>query len=148
MHEPSKAPFSGRSSLGGQPQRGHDYRTMPGATKSALFPPNGDRDRSIDSRTQPSGKVIFHFCFFVDRVLNIVFCEGLGGRSRSQQSSRESSVTRPTRETPQPLQRAVSKEMLQGKASVTDDEVERKAKSVLGELFANESIEVRRTDTR
>lgn len=120
MHEPAKAPFSGRSSLGGQPPRSQDYRTMPGATKSAFFPPNGERDRSIDPRSQPSG---------------------LGGRSRSQQSSRESSVTRPARDAPQPLQRALSKEMLQGKPSATEDEIERKVKSILGELFANESLE-------
>ena len=36
-----------------------------------------------------------------------------------------------------------SKETLQGNPSVTDDEIERKAQSVLGELFANERIEVK-----
>ncbi len=59
-HESGKAPFSGRSSLGGPPQSGRggsqDYRTMPGATKSAFFPPK-DGDRGLDSlRSQNTGQ--------------------------------------------------------------------------------------------
>lgn len=71
MHEPSKAPFGGRSSLGGQPSRGQDYRTMHGATKSAMFPPNGERDRSIDSRTQPSGKCYLFYDFLAEHATNV-----------------------------------------------------------------------------
>ena len=49
-----------QSLIGGQPQSGRggsqDYRTMPGATKSAFFPTK-DGDRGLDSlRTQNSGK--------------------------------------------------------------------------------------------
>ncbi|XP_046441878.1 eukaryotic translation initiation factor 4 gamma 1-like isoform X2 [Daphnia pulex] len=127
QHESGKAPFAGRSSLGGPPQSGRggnqDYRTMPGATKSAFFPPK-DGDRGLDPlRSQNSG---------------------FSGRSRSQQSSRENSVTRPViRETAQPpaLSREVSKDVLLGKSTVTDDEIERKSHSLLGEYFTNEKIE-------
>ena len=93
---------------------------------------------------------------------------GPGGRSRSQQSSRENSVTRPVRDAAQPpLLREPSKgtnletkanlsplkiliitivqiEMLLGKATSSDDEIERKANSLLGEYFINERIEVNR----
>lgn len=126
QHESGKAPFSGRSSLGGPPHSGRggnqEYRTMPGATKSAFFPPK-DGDRGLDSlRSQNTG---------------------FAGRSRSQQSSRENSVTRPIRETPQPpmQSREVSKDVLIGKSTVTDDEIERKSHSLLGEYFTNEKIE-------
>nr|CAH0113662.1 unnamed protein product [Daphnia galeata] len=126
QHESGKAPFAGRSSLGGPPQSGRgsnqDYRTMPGTTKRAFFPPK-DGDRGLDSlRSQNSG---------------------FSGRSRSQQSSRENSVTRPIRETAQPptLSREVSKDVLIGKSTVTDDEIERKSHSLLGEYFTNEKIE-------
>ena len=59
QHESGKAPFAGRSSLGGPPQSGRgsnqDYRTMPGTTKRAFFPPK-DGDRGLDSlRSQNSG---------------------------------------------------------------------------------------------
>jgi len=130
--EMSKPPFAGRSSLGGPPAQGNrggnqDYRNMPGSTKSAFFPPKDGGDRSerpsFDSSRQPN--------------------PGPGGRSRSQQSSRENSVTRPVRDTaqPPPLLREPSKEMLLGKATSSDAEIERKAQSLLGEFFLNECIE-------
>ena len=61
--EASKAPFAGRSSLGGPPAQGNrggnqDYRNMPGSTKSAFFPPKNGGDRpersSFDSSRQPN----------------------------------------------------------------------------------------------
>lgn len=58
--EGGKAPFGGRSSLGGPPHSmgggagRQDYRTMSGATKSALFTSkDSDRDRSLDSSVRP-----------------------------------------------------------------------------------------------
>ncbi len=111
---------------------------------------------------------------------------GPGGRSRSQQSSRENSVTRPQREAAQhaPLVREPSKgtpltlslfffflftslfgptlrtthillvvclideffcyvDLLQGVSTVTEDQIARKAHSVLEEFFTNESMDVR-----
>ena len=68
---------------------------------------------------------------------------GSFGRSRSQQSSRESSVTRSVRDTPPPpVSREISKEIV-GKPNVSDDEIERKAASMLGEYFSNENLEVK-----
>nr|CAH0113663.1 unnamed protein product [Daphnia galeata] len=60
-----------------------------------------------------------------------------------QQSSRENSVTRPIRETAQPptLSREVSKDVLIGKSTVTDDEIEQKSHALLGEYFTNKKIE-------
>jgi hypothetical protein len=64
---PDKAPFGGRSSLGGPPSRSHqEYRPMSGATKSAFFPPkDSERERCLDAvRSQNAGKyfaVSFHF---------------------------------------------------------------------------------------
>lgn len=67
QHESGKAPFSGRSSLGGPPHSGRggnqEYRTMPGATKSAFFPPK-DGDRGLDSlRSQNTGAFLVIFSF-------------------------------------------------------------------------------------
>jgi len=123
----NKTPFHGRSSFGGHTSgRGHqEYRPMAGATKSALYAPkDSERDRSLDaSRSHKPGPM---------------------GLSRSQQSSRENSVTRPAVREPvqQPiLIREASKELLLGKSTATEDEIERKAHSILGEFFLNEKLE-------
>ncbi len=64
----SKAPFSGRSSLGGPPSSGRshqDYRPMSGATKSALYQPKSqDQGRETrygmdSSRSQNTGASSF-----------------------------------------------------------------------------------------
>jgi hypothetical protein len=87
QHPPEgKAPFAGRSSLGGPPQSmssgvgrsNQDYRTMPGSTKSAFFPPkDGDRERGFDSsvRSQTPGKFfIRHYLFnmYFDMMINLI----------------------------------------------------------------------------
>lgn len=72
--ESGKAPFSGRSSLGGPPQSGRggsqDYRPS-GATRSALFLPN--EGRGLESiRSQNTGTLtctLFKFCLLVGNVL-------------------------------------------------------------------------------
>jgi|LakMenEpi03Aug12_release.lakeMendotaPanAssembly.Ray.scaffolds.fasta_scaffold2991176_1 hypothetical protein len=63
LEDDLKAPFAGRSSLGGPPQSGRvgnqDYRTMPEATQSVFFAPK-DGDRGLDSlRSQNSGTFSF-----------------------------------------------------------------------------------------
>ena len=67
VSESGKAPFAGRSSLGGPPSvgsgvgRNQEYR-MPGATKSAFFAPKegGDRERNFESsRPQNSGQFLY-----------------------------------------------------------------------------------------
>lgn len=58
--ESGKAPFSGRSSLGGPPQSGRggnqDYRSVSGATRSFFMPNEGRGLESI--RSQNTGKLI------------------------------------------------------------------------------------------
>lgn len=118
----NKAPFSGRASLGGPPMRHQEFRTpLSSHNKSAFYSKDGDRDRQMDSGRPQQGSF---------------------GRSRSQQSSRENSVTRSVRENPHPpVSREISKELLLGKPNVSDDEIERKVKSSMGEYFINENLE-------
>nr|CAH0099116.1 unnamed protein product [Daphnia galeata] len=91
----------------------HESGKAPSAGRSGL----GDVNRGLDSRRSHNSGTF---------------------SSRSQQS-----VTPLIRVTTQPptLTREVSKDVLLGKSTVTDDEIERKSHSLLGEYFMNEKME-------